>query len=462
MIRKVILAIVTLVFSITMGAQAQYAIPASGGDGTGNGGSFSITVGQVFYTTSTATDGIISQGVQQTFPYAEELFTVSFHITDGENVIQNAQISINSTSISTDEAGNATINLETGNYPYSVIKEGYVDYTGSVTVNSANVDENVTLTTIAEEFTLTIAIVGEGNTTPEVGDHIYTEGTSVDLFASPSVGYQFAKWIIGDEEIFTQSVSFIITQDTLATAYFEETTAIQYTLTLTKVGNGTLTPPAGEHIFNEGAEVTITATPDDGWQFNGWSGDLDSENATEIITINSNLNIVANFSEIEHYNVLFRVTCGTRSPISDAVIFIEEIDEELITNSEGNANIDLQNGTYSFTVSKDGFETYSDSFTVNGEDVEVSVQIQTVGIEGNEIAEILAYPNPFSDYISLNNVSNVKRIVVTNLIGQIVKEVSLSGSYTETIYTNDLAKGVYLISFDSVYGERLVKKMIKY
>lgn len=46
---------------------AQEAIPASGGNASGTGGSVSYSVGQVVYTTNTGTNGSVAQGVQQ--PY---------------------------------------------------------------------------------------------------------------------------------------------------------------------------------------------------------------------------------------------------------------------------------------------------------------------------------------------------------------------------------------------------------
>jgi len=54
------------------GLQAQEAIPAAGGNDAGSGGSVSYTVGQVFYTNITATNGSAAQGVQQ--PY--EIYAV--------------------------------------------------------------------------------------------------------------------------------------------------------------------------------------------------------------------------------------------------------------------------------------------------------------------------------------------------------------------------------------------------
>jgi hypothetical protein len=49
------------------GIYAQQAIPASGGSGTGSGGSVSYTVGQVFVSTNTGTNGSVAEGVQQPF-----------------------------------------------------------------------------------------------------------------------------------------------------------------------------------------------------------------------------------------------------------------------------------------------------------------------------------------------------------------------------------------------------------
>lgn len=52
---------------------AQEAIPAAGGNASGNGGSVSYSVGQVLYTPITGNGGSVTQGVQQ--PY--EIFVVT-------------------------------------------------------------------------------------------------------------------------------------------------------------------------------------------------------------------------------------------------------------------------------------------------------------------------------------------------------------------------------------------------
>jgi hypothetical protein len=55
------------------GVHAQEALPASGGNASGSGGSVSYTIGQVVYTTITGINGSVAQGVQQ--PYEISVVT---------------------------------------------------------------------------------------------------------------------------------------------------------------------------------------------------------------------------------------------------------------------------------------------------------------------------------------------------------------------------------------------------
>jgi len=55
------------------GLQAQTAVPATGGNASGSGGSVAFSVGQVAYKTHTGTSGSVSEGVQQ--PYEVSVVT---------------------------------------------------------------------------------------------------------------------------------------------------------------------------------------------------------------------------------------------------------------------------------------------------------------------------------------------------------------------------------------------------
>jgi hypothetical protein len=65
--RRLKLSAVLLLGLGLAGLQAQEAIPATGDNASGSGGSVSYTIGQVVYTTNTGKNGSVAEGVQQ--PY---------------------------------------------------------------------------------------------------------------------------------------------------------------------------------------------------------------------------------------------------------------------------------------------------------------------------------------------------------------------------------------------------------
>jgi hypothetical protein len=70
------------------------------------------------------------------------------------------------------------------------------------------------------------------------------------------------------------------------------------TITVSPAGSGTTTPSAGTpHTYAAGVEVTLTADPDAGWEFDSWSGtDNNAINPTEV-TMNADKDVTAYFEE---------------------------------------------------------------------------------------------------------------------------------------------------------------------
>ena len=69
----------------------------------------------------------------------------------------------------------------------------------------------------------------------------------------------------------------------------------QYTLTVTAGEGGTVSTEGG--TYDEGTEVTITATPEEGYEFVGWEGN-DSDSSSLSITLNGNTTIQALFAQL--------------------------------------------------------------------------------------------------------------------------------------------------------------------
>jgi hypothetical protein len=124
----------------------------------------------------------------------------------------------------------------------------------------------------------------------------YSSGQSVTLTALADAGYNFAGWsggLSGTEN----PVTLTMDGDKTVSAIFEASSAVQYGLTVTVNGAGSvsLSPPGG--IYDEGTVVTLTASAADGWGFDGWGGLVGvTDNPTTIIVTND-VAIDANFSQ---------------------------------------------------------------------------------------------------------------------------------------------------------------------
>ena len=169
----------------------------------------------------------------------------------------------------------------TSGYSFSGWSNGTTANPLTVTLNS-NTSITANFEVLINSYTLTVVSTDGGSAT---GAGEYNEGTEVTLTATASEGYRFTGWSDGSTE---ESITITLSEDTALTANFE--LIVIYNLILESVTGGSVTG-AGE--YNEGTEVTITAIPDDGYEFTEWSDGNTSISRT--LTINSDINIQALF-----------------------------------------------------------------------------------------------------------------------------------------------------------------------
>jgi DNA-binding beta-propeller fold protein YncE len=118
-----------------------------------------------------------------------------------------------------------------------------------------------TATFALKQFDLTVSKIGNGTVN---GGGTYAVGSTVTLTATPDAGYKFIGW-----NPLTCKDSFAMPANALTcTATFEKLPPEQFTLTVNKVGNGTVN---GGGTYAVGATVNLTATPDAGYKFIGWN-----------------------------------------------------------------------------------------------------------------------------------------------------------------------------------------------
>ena len=180
--------------------------------------------------------------------------------------------------------------------------EGYefTGWTGSTeTSNVINITLNTNITITANfelievvetQFTATI-IAGTGGIVSTSGGTL-NEGAVISITATATDGYEFIGWT-GSEET-SNVISITLSADITLTANFQLIT--QFTATIIAGTGGTVSTPGG--TLNENTILSITATPDDGYEFVGWTGSEVTSNVISI-TLNADITLTANFQLIQ-------------------------------------------------------------------------------------------------------------------------------------------------------------------
>lgn len=183
----------------------------------------------------------------------------------------------------------------------------FVGWTGDVESQEENItvvmDTNKTV--IAhferEEYELTIETEGNGTTDPEPGTHTYSEGEKVDVGAFSDGGWYFDGWT-GDHEGLEKDITVVMDREKTLTAHFNQLEEDERVLSIYIEGEGTTEPGQGVHVYEEGTELEVEASPQEGWTFVKWEGDvLEDQEGEEKITVvmDEDKTLTAHFEEGE-------------------------------------------------------------------------------------------------------------------------------------------------------------------
>jgi uncharacterized repeat protein (TIGR02543 family) len=158
-------------------------------------------------------------------------------------------------------------------------------------------------------YTVNVAIfpVGGGSITatgincPGDCTETYISGTNVTLTATPAPGYQFDSWS-GDLSGSTNPDTVTMDSNKSVTAVF---VPVYRTLNvaISPDGGGSVTatgidcPGDCTEIYFYGTNVTLTATPAPGYEFDSWSGDLSGSTNPDTVTMDSSKSVTAFFAE---------------------------------------------------------------------------------------------------------------------------------------------------------------------
>ncbi len=123
----------------------------------------------------------------------------------------------------------------------------------------------------------------------------FENGAQINLEAVPASGYLFNDWS-GSQSGNTNPTTIVIDCNKRITASFSQ---VMHTLTLQVSGSGSITPTMGTYDYSEGTVVSITATPDSGWQFDNWIGDVSNpDSVAATVAMDTDKTVTANFDQM--------------------------------------------------------------------------------------------------------------------------------------------------------------------
>ena len=269
---------------------------------------------------------------------------------------------------------------------------------------SGIIDANGTIDYLVDEYTLTVNIEGEGTVTDhedfefqdgETKD--YTEMTEVKLTTIADEHWYLVNWT-GDYEGTEEEITITMDEDKEITAWFEE----EYTLTVNIEGEGEVDREPDQAYYEPGTDVTLTAYPDDDYEFDEWTGDYQGEDEKIIITMDEDKSVTAHFEELDPAYFEVEIT-----NYDDEVEEGEEATVEYKVTNTGKLedtqniifNVDGEQEKVDLDITLDGNETYTGDFTwiaeeagaynleIASEDDQDTVAISVVSVEEDDEEE---------------------------------------------------------------------------
>lgn len=360
-------------------------------------------------------------------------YTVTFHVTDEKGgVVPYANVMMDNRTTTTNLQGVASLSARNGNYPYTIEKLGYDEYSGSVVVDGR--DKEVYPELEFKVWTITVIVKDKENQLiPNVivkvnnGEYLTNQHGEAEIplvngeypVTIEKTGYDTLQ---GEIKVNNQNADVTFEMD-----FFLYN--VEFNISQVNQGN----PAEGATIKIEGQPGVLNVNGSGQATIKLKSGNYSYtvqkkgyDDLTGSLNVEGQDTFIQRTLVLKHYNVVITVLdSDNSSPAQGAAVNING--SSYPTNERGQAVVSLQNGTYPYTVTKSGYYDGSSSVTVLDSD-----NSSVISLKARLYNVIMTVKNPLKEPIKGATVE----INTTSYQTQDNGEVSLqlkNGTYPFTV-----------------------------
>ena len=456
--------------NITSGGGTQYTVnvsanPTNGGTVTGGG---SYQQGQSCTVTASPNAGFNFTNWTENGNVVSTQASYTFNVTSNRNLVANfqAQPQNYNITVSANPTNGGTV---TGGGSYQQGQSCTVNATANTGYTFSNWTENGNVVSTNASYTFTVTgnrnlvanfslqqynITATANPTnggTTTGGGTYNYGQSCSLTATPAQGYSFVCWTKNGTQVSTNATyTFTVTESAAYVAHFE---MLSYSISLVAnpVEGGTV---AGEGTYNYGQSCTVTATPNEGYDFVNWTqGFFEvSNDPSYTFTVMTNRTLTANF-QLKTFQVKVSINPAEAGSVigegsynygDEVTLTVERNEDWAFLNWTENGEVVSEEMTYVFIITSD-------------RDLDANF-IYTEGIGENSI-ETKVYPNPTKGEFILEGES-LNHVRIVNTYGQMVYNADVEGDQVR-IDLSQMAKGIYMMHIEAEGGQAVRKIVVE-
>ena len=305
------------------------------------------------------------------------------------------------------------------------------------------VTDNLTVkaTFTKKNFAVSLTKEGEGTISAAGATSLnaVAYGTELTINATPAKGYELTALTANGTDIL--ATKKIVVKDNLTVkATF---TKKSFAVSLTKEGEGTITATGASNLNSVayGTELTIVATPAEGYELTALTANGTDILATKKVVVEGNLTVKATFTK-----KTFAVTLTSNE--HGEITIVEPV------------NLDAVPYGTTLTVKATGknAQCVLTELTANGEDIlatrsfvvtdvtEVKATfVDHTGVETTVTQQVKLYPNPATDYVTVEGVAAASEVTLHSMTGERLYAGRADDRGTLQIDLTTYADGVYLV-----------------